>query len=122
MPNETGAVTIQPELVEQEPLSIRMLKAITQYLPKRPVGLDVVGADVQYGAYLVEGNLMSGYALLITVKGAFIGPQYHITNAHIIAPYIPSRSEAEEMIHVSTARLREAKMGQVRQAMGGNSG
>jgi len=100
-----------------------MLAAIAPHIPKNPVGLEIVGADVQYATFNVNGMLVSGYALLITCKGALLGPEYHITNAHVVAPFIPNKVQAEEMIHISCARLREAKVAQTRQAMGGqNSG
>jgi len=121
MPDMTGAINITPEvdLADPEPLSRRMLAAIAPHVPKRPVGLEVVGMDVHYSTFMVNGAIMTGYAFLLTVKGALIGTQYHITNAHILAPAVPDAKTAQEAVHISTAKLREAKVAQARQVMGG---
>ena len=121
MPDMTGAINITPEvdIADPEPLSKRMLAAIAPHVPKHPVGLEIVGMDVHYSTFMVGGNIVTGYAFLITVRGALIGTQYHITNAHVLAPAVPDEKTAKEAVHISTAKLREAKMAQASQIMGG---
>lgn len=111
MADEVKGVVIS-EKADQTPLTRRIFEAVAPHVPKHPVGLEILGIDVVYGAFNVNGMLVNGYALLITVRGALLGPQYNITNAHVVPPAVPSEVEVHEMIHISTSRLREAKTAQ----------
>jgi hypothetical protein len=113
MPDQTGAVNLvqNMQLADPEPLSMRILKAIAPYVPKRPVGLEVVGIDVMYITYILPntGQIQSGYVFLMTVRGVLLGDMHNITNAHIIPPSVPTEDMVREYIHISTSRLREAR-------------
>jgi hypothetical protein len=89
-----------------------MYAAIAPHVKKHYIGLEVVGIDVLFSAYLMGGQLQSGYVFLMTVRGALLGRQHYITNVHILTPSIPPDDEIEVMLQIITQRLREAKAAQ----------
>jgi len=101
----------KPGPKELVPYSQVLFEQFIPLLPRYAMGLDILAADVQFShLHQQTGQLVQGYALIVTVRGALIGYQYNLTNQSFITGHVPpTEQETISIITATCTALREAK-------------
>jgi hypothetical protein len=111
-----------------EILSSRILDIALDELPKRSLGLNILGIDVEWGLWDITTPAGPGqtwsYAILTSVRETgpkgevLLGDRTPVTNAHVLSGTWPSETEIRDGISKSCDALREHMQGLITQQNG----